>query len=350
MLYPSLISSVAVKPKVLVVSVLTAWLFTAMSAHAQDAVEGAVASEPSAAQETAAGNMRDIEPTAEVVAGAVADQAAASEGEHNTATSVDAELTAASEQEAALDSLPNSGQAMEKVENAALPHDLTPIGMYNQADWVVKGVMIGLMLASILTWTVFVAKSAELRSAVKHQRQLLAKLLESRSLNEARMASKNLKSTAMLEQAAQELQQSGDALDDREGVKERVESILERLVFAQGRVITKGTGVLATIGSTAPFVGLFGTVWGIMNSFIGISEAQTTNLAVVAPGIAEALLATALGLVAAIPAVIIYNHFARQVAAYKGLLGDSAAAIERLVSRDLSRGITPPVVTKVREA
>ena len=83
----------------------------------------------------------------------------------------------------------------------------------------------------------------------------------------------------------------------------------------------KGTGVLATIGATAPFVGLFGTVWGIMNTFIGISRSQTTNLAVVAPGIAEALLATACGLAAAIPAVVIYNHFSRRIAGYRALVG-----------------------------
>ena len=102
-----------------------------------------------------------------------------------------------------------------------------------------------------------------------------------------------------------------------------------------GRQAGVGTGVLATIGSTAPFVGLFGTVWGIMNSFIGISESQTTNLAVVAPGIAEALLATALGLVAAIPAVVIYNYFAREITGYRMRLNEAAAGIERLVSRDL---------------
>ena len=97
--------------------------------------------------------------------------------------------------------------------------------------------------------------------------------------------------------------------------------------------------MLATIGSTGPFVGLFGTVWGIMNSFIGISKSQTTNLAVVAPGIAEALLATALGLVAAIPAVVIYNLFARQIASYRALLGDGSAEITRLVGRDLDSGV-----------
>jgi biopolymer transport protein ExbB len=97
-------------------------------------------------------------------------------------------------------------------------------------------------------------------------------------------------------------------------------------------------GLLATIGSTAPFVGLFGTVWGVMNSFIGISKAQTTNLAVVAPGIAEALLATAIGLVAAIPAVVIYNHFSRQTKAYNDRVADAAESIARLLSRDLDRG------------
>jgi biopolymer transport protein ExbB len=102
--------------------------------------------------------------------------------------------------------------------------------------------------------------------------------------------------------------------------------------------MNKGTGVLATIGATAPFVGLFGTVWGIMNSFIGISKAQTTNLAVVAPGIAEALLATAIGLFAAIPAVVIYNQFTRSIGRYRALVGDASAEVLRLVSRDLDRG------------
>ena len=109
------------------------------------------------------------------------------------------------------------------------------------------------------------------------------------------------------------------------------------LVRRGHRRILRGTGVLATIGATAPFVGLFGTVWGIMNSFIGISKSHTTNLAVVAPGIAEALLATAFGLAAAIPAVVIYNVFARSIAGYRATLGDAAAEVLRLVRRDLDR-------------
>jgi biopolymer transport protein ExbB len=99
----------------------------------------------------------------------------------------------------------------------------------------------------------------------------------------------------------------------------------------------QGMAILATIGATSPFVGLFGTVWGIMNSFIGISKAQATNLAVVAPGIAEALLATAIGLIAAIPAVLIYNHFSRATKSYLEFVGRGSGAIGRLLSRDLDR-------------
>jgi biopolymer transport protein ExbB len=132
-----------------------------------------------------------------------------------------------------------------------------------------------------------------------------------------------------------------DAAADKEGLKERIASRLDRIEAAFGRRISRGTGVLATIGATAPFVGLFGTVWGIMNSFIGISKSHTTNLAVVAPGIAEALLATALGLAAAIPAVVIYNLFARQITSYRAALSDISAEVLRLVSRNLDR--SPPI-------
>jgi biopolymer transport protein ExbB len=113
--------------------------------------------------------------------------------------------------------------------------------------------------------------------------------------------------------------------------------------------MNRGTGIVATIAATAPFVGLFGTVWGIMNSFIGISKSQTTNLAVVAPGIAEALLATAIGLVAAIPAVIIYNQLVRTIAGYRALVGDASAVVLALVSRDLDRAISAKVPSHVAE-
>src|SRR6516164_3215628 len=145
------------------------------------------------------------------------------------------------------------------------------------------------------------------------------------------MNGRNDGTAALLHAADDELRLSSDAISPA-GVKERIASRLERLEAAAGRTMIRGTGILATIGATAPFVGLFGTVWGIMNSFIGISKQHTTNLAVVAPGIAEALLATALGLVAAIPAVVIYNMLARSTAGYRALLGDAAAAVLRLTS------------------
>ena len=224
----------------------------------------------------------------------------------------------------------------EAAADEALLHDLSPWGMYQNADVVVKSVMIGLILASILTWTVWVAKSIELISARHRLRRELPELKRARNLQQAAEQARvqHSFSTILIEEAQDELQLSANS-KLKEGIKERVSFRLERLVAACGRDMSTGTGVLATIGSTAPFVGLFGTVWGIMNSFIGIAKSQTTNLAVVAPGIAEALLATALGLVAAIPAVIIYNVFARSIASYKAQVADASAQVLLLVSRDL---------------
>jgi biopolymer transport protein ExbB len=220
-----------------------------------------------------------------------------------------------------------------------LPHDLSPWGMFINADIVVKAVMIGLAFASLVTWTVWVAKSLELAAARINARRALNAITQARTLAQASSdLEKRRDAGALLVQAAnQEVELSRSALDHAkgDGLKERVTSRLGRIEAQAGRRMSRGTGVLATIGSTAPFVGLFGTVWGIMNAFIGISEAQTTNLAVVAPGIAEALLATALGLVAAIPAVVIYNVFARSIAGYRQVLADASAGVERLVSRDL---------------
>jgi biopolymer transport protein ExbB len=236
-----------------------------------------------------------------------------------------------------------------KAKDKALPHDLSPWGMFQQADAIVKGVMIGLALASFITWTVWLAKAFELAMAKRRLRNATRRLRDAAALTEASDAVALMRGTGplLVREAVAEFSASHALLDrgDVGGIKERVTSRLSRAEAAAGRRLTMGTGVLATIGATAPFVGLFGTVWGIMNSFIGISEAQTTNLAVVAPGIAEALLATAIGLVAAIPAVIIYNVFARSIAGYRLQLADTSAMIERLVSRDLDyRRLEQPVM------
>jgi biopolymer transport protein ExbB len=219
----------------------------------------------------------------------------------------------------------------------ALPSGLSVSGMFFQADWIVKLVIIGLMIASVVTWTVFIAKSLELKRLSAAQQSANAAIRAVKTLDGARGLADP--ATPMLEAALLELRLSHDALHDADGIKERIATRFNRMEAETARSLTKGVNILATIGATAPFVGLFGTVWGIMNSFIGIAEKQTTNLAVVAPGIAEALLATAIGLVAAIPAVVIYNHFARQVAGQRALVADMAAAVLNLVSRDLSRGV-----------
>ncbi len=225
---------------------------------------------------------------------------------------------------------------------AELPRDLTPWGMFLSADPLVKGVLIALVLASIVTWTVWLAKTFELIAAKRAARRAVDALAQARSISEAAGHLGRSKTAAgkMVQGAVAELRLSDDTME-REGIKERVASRLERLEAQGGRSMMRGTGILATIGAIAPFVGLFGTVWGIMNSFIGISKSQTTNLAVVAPGIAEALLATAFGLAAAIPAVVIYNMFSRQIAGYRALLGDTSAEVLRIVGRDLDRGAHP---------
>jgi biopolymer transport protein ExbB len=246
---------------------------------------------------------------------------------------------------AALAQTPDAGApAAGGADIAALPRDLSPWGMFVSADPLVKAVLIGLAFASVVTWTVWLAKTVELLMARRRVRADLATLGSVRRLAEGveRLAATRSPTGQFLAAAMTEIDLSQGSAD-REGIKERIASRLERIEAACGRRIMRGTSVLATIGATAPFVGLFGTVWGIMNSFIGISREHTTNLAVVAPGIAEALLATAFGLAAAIPAVVIYNMFARSISGYRALLGDASAALLRLVSRDLDRQLATPV-------
>ena len=232
---------------------------------------------------------------------------------------------------AAVAMLPPSALAQEP--NPLLPHNLSPWGMFLSADIVVKAVMVGLAFASLMTWTVWLAKTIELQAAKNLARRRLAMLERGGNLSDAVRACETKRDAVaqLITSTEREAELSDGIIDD--GFKERVEA-------AMARQLSRGVGILATIGATAPFVGLFGTVWGIMNSFIGISESHTTNLAVVAPGIAEALLATAFGLVAAIPAVVIYNHLARVIAGYRILLGDASAQLLLMVSRGQLRRAT----------
>jgi biopolymer transport protein ExbB len=217
-------------------------------------------------------------------------------------------------------------------------HDLSPWAMFKNADIIVQIVMLGLAFASLVTWTVAIAKTMELTASQRRLKHALKRTADCRSLSEAQLAlgKKETVLTVLLAAAMKEGRMSAGISSDG-GIKERAASSFSEIMRAEARRIRFGMGALATIGATSPFVGLFGTVWGIMNSFIGISKSQTTNLAVVAPGIAEALLATAIGLVAAIPAVIIYNHFARLTKTYMEFVSRASGAAGRLLSRDLDR-------------
>ena len=223
--------------------------------------------------------------------------------------------------------------------NPLITHDLSPMGMYHAADWVVKGVMLSLLAASILTWAVFLFKQVQLMKATRRTQELLTELVDADSLESAKQTTQPLKGveSSLISATQHELQLSSLGSASENGIKERVQLRLERVQAELGRSMTSMTGILATIGSVGPFVGLFGTVWGIMNAFIGIAKSQNTTLVVVAPGIAEALLATAIGLVAAIPAVVIYNYFTRKITGYKAQLADVSVALMILVSRDLDR-------------
>jgi biopolymer transport protein ExbB len=229
--------------------------------------------------------------------------------------------------------------AEEAGKSGATPQrEFSPWTMFLSANAVVKAVMLGLVFASLVTWTIFIAKTLQLSRAQKLVKDALARIADARSLSEAQVAlgPKPNVLTTLLTAASQEIRMSADSAVEA-SIKERAASRFSEIVRSEARAVRYGMAIIATIGATAPFVGLFGTVWGIMDSFIGISNAHTTNLAVVAPGIAEALLATAIGLVAAIPAVIIYNHFSRVTKSYLELVGRGSGAIGRLLSRDLDR-------------
>jgi biopolymer transport protein ExbB len=253
---------------------------------------------------------------------------------------------------AAAQTLEAPGPAAPQIGSGTmLPDNLSLTSMFFHADIVVQSVMIGLLLASVITWTVLLAKGFQLVMAGRRLRREVARAEAESSIAalKQRAGDGDEPTAVMIAATSAELEQSAGGPHD--GIKERIASRLRRIEARFARRMTRGTGVLATIGATAPFIGLFGTVWGIMNSFIGISRSQTTNLAVVAPGIAEALLATAAGLIAAIPAVVIYNMFARATGGYRANLGDLAAAVERMASRELDmRRPVVPVPVPLRAA
>jgi biopolymer transport protein ExbB len=199
-------------------------------------------------------------------------------------------------------------------------------------------VMFGLVLASLMTWTVWLAKTIELHRETSFATRRLRLLERGITLTEIENESGAKDGVAqVVRSAAREAALSGGTIGD--GFKERIALRLERVEAAMARRIARGTGMLATIGATAPFVGLFGTVWGIMNSFSAIAARHDTTLAVVAPGIAEALFATAMGLLAAIPAVIFYNRFVNEIGRYNTRLDAFADEFSAILSRQLDEKV-----------
>ena len=231
----------------------------------------------------------------------------------------------------------------------SVPHDLSITALFLQSDSVVKVVMLILLIASFWSWAVIFDKVIRLRRLRFFAANFEESFWSGGSLDDLyervgqrppdpmsavfsaamrewrRSAARNLLGTPVM----------------RTSLQQRVERVMNVTVGREMERVERFMAYLATVGSTAPFVGLFGTVWGIMNSFQAIAASKNTSLAVVAPGIAEALLATALGLVAAIPAVMIYNVLARSTAQYRALLGDASAQVMKLVSRDLDRAKLP---------
>ena len=250
---------------------------------------------------------------------------------------------------AAASSAPVSSEAAEtlKVGGNQAGH-LTPIGMFVQADLVVKVVMIGLLACSILSWTLLVIKLVEFSSLRKTSDRFLESFRGAKSINEmGRIAeSEDFAGNAMADMAAAaaaEVELSRQAGlnitgEFRDSTLMRATTAINAVQASLARRLSGGMQFLASVGANAPFIGLFGTVYGIMNSFIGIANTNTTNLAVVAPGIAQALLATGIGLFAAIQSVVFYNYFQTQITGYGSRSEGFAAELVNAISRQLDKG------------
>jgi biopolymer transport protein TolQ len=214
---------------------------------------------------------------------------------------------------------------------------MSPWALFLQADIVVKAVMIGLLLASIWSWAIIVERSRRLKQIDGEAEAFEERFWKAKTLDELQ-ATKGSHPTADLFRAGMDEWQAsveGRTNIDREGVRARLHTVMAASIDRSISDLSDRLNLLATIGSVAPFVGLFGTVWGIMRAFIAIGATQNTSLAVVAPGIAEALFATAIGLFAAIPAVIGYNRLLHHITRLEDRLQGFSSAFHALMSREL---------------
>ncbi|MBM3617633.1 MAG: protein TolQ [Alphaproteobacteria bacterium] len=227
---------------------------------------------------------------------------------------------------------------------AAAVHDLSILGMFMQADFVVKAVMISLLLASFWSWAIMCDKYVRFKAIRMSTNRFEKDFWSSGAIDKFYEKVKKRAThplavifTAGMEEWYRSRQEGSAAIHPglRIGVRERVSQVMQITRNRELDKLEHNLGFLATVGSSAPFIGLFGTVWGIMNSFTSIAASKNTTLAVVAPGIAEALLATAIGLFAAIPAVIGYNKFSGELDRLTGKLEDFSTEFNTLLSRQL---------------
>lgn len=219
--------------------------------------------------------------------------------------------------------------AAAEIAAAAPAHDLTFLGLFLMADPIVKGVMIALALASLVCWTVILEKGVRF-AALRRQARRFAEAVA----GGAASADALPRVPARIAAAGLEASRDQDASESRAERRERIERAMRGALSVELRRLQPGLPFLATTSSAAPFIGLFGTVWGIMNAFSAIAETQDTSLSVVAPGIAEALLATAIGLVAAIPAVIAYNKLTTDLSRVQQAFGSTIATLGDRLARD----------------
>ena len=223
---------------------------------------------------------------------------------------------------------------------APAPTRLDPVELFLQADIIVQAVMIGLILASIWVWMIIVSFSMRIGGLTKKSREYEAEFWEQRD-REALLTKAVRKEVPAARVAAAGLDEwrksTAKQPVDRNATRERIGAAMDSQIAEEADALAGRLNFLATVGSVAPFVGLFGTVWGIMNSFFQIGAQQSASLAVVAPGIAEALFATAIGLFAAIPAVIAYNRFSNQVNLFEARLQRFADKVHAGLSRELDR-------------
>ena len=276
----------------------------------------------------------------DAAAPAAADAAAAPAADAAAAPAADAAAAPAADAAA-----PGADEAPATIEHAG---KLTVMQMFMDADPVVKVVMIGLVLSSILSWTLLVTKLLEFGSLNRTSDRFIEAFRGAKSVTEMnRIAMSDeyegnplADMTAAATQDVELSRQAGLAVSGahRETTLHRAEAAVGAVQALMAKRLSGGMQFLASVGSSGPFIGLFGTVYGIMNSFIGIANTNTTNLAVVAPGIAEALLATGIGLFAAIPAVIFYNYFQTRISAFGARTEGFVAELMNAISRQLDKG------------